>query len=304
MEKSPMPLQRKRRWFQILAALGFNLDIPSLFKGQISQVKTKGICLPVLNCYSCPAAIGACPIGSLQNALDSLRYNLSLGQKKLGLYVAGSLGLIGVIGGRLPCGWLCPFGFLQELVYKIPVRKLKIPGFLTYLRYVILLVLVILLPLLIVDSLGLGSPWFCQWVCPAGTLEAGLVLALINPGVRSQLGFLFAWKMGLLVLFLVWMALSERPFCRTICPLGTILGFFNKISAFEMRVDLSHCLRCNACQRDCPVDIRIYENAASSRCIRCLKCQKVCPTSCISSGFWLSDSSCGETKTETTAEAR
>jgi polyferredoxin len=279
---------KKRRLTQILAAIGFNLDLPSLLRGHISQAKTKGICVPVLNCYSCPAAIGACPIGSLQNSLDSLRYNLNLGQKKLGLYVVGSLGLVGIIGGRLPCGWLCPFGWLQELIYKIPIRKLKIPACLTYLRYAVLLILVILLPLLLVDSLGLGSPWFCKLVCPAGTLEAGVVLALINPGLRSQLGFLFAWKVSLLVLFLVWMALSQRPFCRTICPLGTILGFFNRISAFEIKVDLDNCLVCDACQRACPVDIKIYENPASSQCVRCLQCQEICPTGCITSGFWLS----------------
>ncbi|HNT01987.1 MAG TPA: 4Fe-4S binding protein [Candidatus Saccharicenans sp.] len=282
---------------EILAAIGFNLDLPSLLKGQISQAKTKGICLPVLNCYSCPAAIGACPIGSLQNSLNSLRYNLKLGQKQLGLYVVGSLGLVGVIGGRLPCGWLCPFGLLQELIYKIPVPKLKIPTFLTYLRYAVLLVLVILLPLLLVDSFGQGSPWFCKFVCPAGTLEAGVVLALINPELRSQLGFLFAWKVSLLVLFLIWMALSQRPFCRTICPLGTILGFFNGISAFEIKVDLDNCLVCNACQRACPVDIKIYQNPGSSQCIRCLQCQEVCPTGCITSGFWL-DHKADERKTE------
>lgn len=292
-----MALLKKRRLTEILAAIGFNLDLPSLLKGQISQAKTKGICLPVLNCYSCPAAIGACPIGSLQNSLNSLRYNLKLGQKQLGLYVVGSLGLVGVIGGRLPCGWLCPFGLLQELIYKIPVPKLKIPTFLTYLRYAVLLVLVILLPLLLVDSFGQGSPWFCKFVCPAGTLEAGVVLALINPELRSQLGFLFAWKVSLLVLFLIWMALSQRPFCRTICPLGTILGFFNGISAFEIKVDLDNCLVCNACQRACPVDIKIYQNPGSSQCIRCLQCQEVCPTGCITSGFWL-DHKADERKTE------
>jgi len=290
-------LLKKRRLTEILAAIGFNLDLPSLLKGQISQAKTKGICLPVLNCYSCPAAIGACPIGSLQNSLNSLRYNLKLGQKQLGLYVVGSLGLVGVIGGRLPCGWLCPFGLLQELIYKIPVPKLKIPTFLTYLRYAVLLVLVILLPLLLVDSFGQGSPWFCKFVCPTGTLEAGVVLALINPELRSQLGFLFAWKVSLLVLFLIWMALSQRPFCRTICPLGTILGFFNGISAFEIKVDLDNCLVCNACQRACPVDIKIYQNPGSSQCIRCLQCQEVCPTGCITSGFWL-DHKADERKTE------
>lgn len=289
MKIKALKTESKRRLFQLAAALGFNLDFLSLLKGNISQVRTKGLCLPALNCYSCPAAVGACPVGALQNSLNTLRYNLGSGQKKLGLYVIGSLGLMGTIGGRLPCGWLCPFGLLQELVYKVPVPKIKLPAFLTYLRYLVLAGLVLLLPLLVVDSSGLGWPWFCKWLCPAGTLEAGVVLAAINPAIRAQLGFLFAWKLSLLILFIVWMAVSMRPFCRTVCPLGTILGFFNRVSAFRMRVDLEQCIVCNACQKICPVDIKIYQNPDSGRCIRCLKCEQVCPTACISHDFGLSE---------------
>ncbi|MGB9893801.1 MAG: 4Fe-4S binding protein [Candidatus Saccharicenans sp.] len=168
-----MKIELKRRFVQIIAALGFNLDFFSLSRGEISQIKTKGICLPALNCYSCPAAIGACPIGALQNSLNTFRYNLSSGQKKFGLYVIGSLILIGVIGGRFSCGWLCPFGFIQELIYKIPVPKVQIPKFLTYLRYLILALLVILLPLLLVDTLGLGLPWFCKWFVRPGLWKPG-----------------------------------------------------------------------------------------------------------------------------------
>jgi len=281
-----MQTEKKRRIFQVIAALGFNLDLISLFRAEVSQVKTKGICIPALNCYSCPAAIGACPIGSLQNALNSLIHNLNAGQKKLGLYVLGSLGLMGTIGGRLPCGWLCPFGLLQELIYKLPVRKFQIPKFLTYLRYLVLIILVITLPLIVVDALGMGEPWFCKWVCPAGTLEAGVLLALLNHGIRSQLGFLFGWKIAVLAVFLIWMSVSSRPFCRTTCPLGTILGFFNQISAFRIQVDNEACIVCDACQKACPVNIRIYKDPDSSQCIRCLKCEAVCPTSCVSHGFW------------------
>ncbi|MGQ9801040.1 MAG: 4Fe-4S binding protein [Candidatus Saccharicenans sp.] len=289
-----MKTEKKRRIIQVAAALGFNLDFLSLARGQVSQAKTKGICLPALNCYSCPAAIGACPIGALQNALNSLRYNLGVGQKKLGLYVIGSLGLMGTIGGRLPCGWLCPFGLLQELIYKIPGPKIQIPKVLTYLRYIILVLLVLLLPLLLVDASGLGLPWFCKWLCPAGTLEAGVLLAALNPAIRSQLGFLFAWKLAILLLFLVWMVLSQRPFCRVACPLGTILGFFNRLSLFRMKVDLESCILCQACQQVCPVNIRIYENPDSDRCLRCLKCEPVCPTACISHGFWLPEKKTGK----------
>ncbi len=287
----------KRRLFQVAATVGFNADFLSAARGNISQAPTKGICLPALNCYSCPAAAGACPIGALQNALSSLRYNLASGQKKIGLYVAGSLGLMGVVGGRLPCGWLCPFGLLQEIIYKIPLPKIKIPRILTHLRYLILSLFVILLPFIIVDASGLGWPWFCKWVCPAGTLEAGIFLALLNPAIRDQLGWLFAWKTALLILFLLWMAVSQRPFCRTVCPLGTILGFFNRWSFFRMKVKNEDCIVCDACYRVCPVEIRIYQNPDSSSCIRCLKCEQVCPTTCISHGFWLPEENPAEIKT-------
>ncbi|MDI6698154.1 MAG: 4Fe-4S binding protein [Candidatus Saccharicenans sp.] len=289
MKTRGIKTETRRKIYQLAAALGFNLDVVSLLKGRVSQVPTKGLCLPALNCYSCPAAVGACPVGALQNALNSFRYNLGAGQKKLGLYVIGSLGLMGTLAGRLPCGWLCPFGLLQELIYKLPLPKIQIPAFLTYLRYAILVFLVLLLPLLALDASGLGWPWFCKWVCPAGTLEAGVVLSLLNPAIRSQLGFLFAWKFALLIIFLVWMALSMRPFCRTVCPLGTILGFFNRVSAFRMTVDLEQCIVCDACQKACPVNIKIYKNPDSSQCLRCLKCEQVCPTNCISHGFRLAE---------------
>lgn len=276
-----MNMEKKRRLIQVLSTIGINADFLSLARGEISQLKTKGVCVPALNCYSCPAAVGACPVGSLQSSLSTLRYNLGAGQRKFGLYVIGSIILMGSLGGRLACGWLCPFGFFQELVYKIPGPKVKIPEKLVLFRYFFLFVLVLLMPVLILDTLGLGTPWFCKLVCPAGTLEAGLFLAALNPGIRSQLGWLFAWKMLLLVGFLVLMILSQRPFCRLVCPLGTMLGWFNRFSAFRMKVDLKTCIECNACQRACPIDLKIYKNADDSKCIRCLKCEKVCPVSCI-----------------------
>jgi ferredoxin-type protein NapH len=277
--------QKKRRWWQALAAAGFNIWIPSFFKGGITQSASKGVCVPVLNCYSCPSAVGACPIGALQNSLGSLRLNLSMARRQFGLYVVGTLGVVGSLVGRIPCGWLCPFGLVQELLYKIPGRKFQVPKFLTYMKYVVLGVLVVALPLLVVDAFGGGSPWFCKWICPAGTIEAGIPLAIINSGVRGQLGLLFTWKAAILAGFLVWMILSMRPFCRTTCPLGAILGLFNKTSLFRMSVDEETCTRCDLCRKECPVNVRFYETPNSPDCIRCLKCEKVCPFGSISHAF-------------------
>jgi len=280
-----MKILRKRKWFQSLSALLFNLNIPLFAKGAIHKGQTKGICVPILNCYSCPAALGACPIGALQNSLANLRFNLSLGLHQLGLYVIGSISVVGSLIGRLPCGWLCPFGLIQELLYKIPSPKFKIPGYAKYFRYAVLVIFVILMPLLLVDSLGLGQTWFCKLICPAGTLEAGIPLLAANPALRAQVGLLFSWKFFVLTVFLIWMILSLRPFCRTICPLGTILGFFNKVSLFQMHVDDDKCTQCGLCTQACPVGLDPNETPNSPDCIRCLKCLDTCTYGAIDYSF-------------------
>ena len=281
-----MNLIKKRRLFQIFSTLGFNIYLPSFFKGEIFQGNTKGACVPILNCYSCPSAIGACPIGSIQNSFASLKFNLSIASYQFGLYVIGVLGAVGSLVGRMPCGWLCPFGLLQEALYKIRSKKIPIPKFMSYGRYVVLVLFVFLLPLLVLDQYGFGQTWFCKWICPAGTLEAGIPLVILNEGIRSQVGLLFSWKMFVLILFLVWMIFSQRPFCRTTCPLGAIFGLFNKVSLFRMAVDDNKCIECDTCYKNCPVDLKIYESSNSPDCVRCLKCVNSCQYGAIDYEFF------------------
>ena len=192
----------RRRIVQTISALAANPYFPSLFKRQIYQGRLKGICVPILNCYSCPLAVGACPIGSLQHVLASLRSPFASAPYQSGLYIIGSLGIVGSLIGRMSCGWLCPFGLLQELLYKIPTPKTSIPRFMSYGKYAFLAIMVVALPILIVDNSGYGQTWFCKWVCPAGTLEAGIPMVGLSENIRSQVGFLFLWKVGLLVIFL------------------------------------------------------------------------------------------------------
>ncbi|SHK65335.1 4Fe-4S binding protein [Hespellia stercorisuis] len=277
MKKSP------RLWVQIGFAALTNGYVLGFTNGRIYQGSTKALCVPGLNCYSCPGALASCPIGSLQAVLGSRDFSFSF-------YVIGFLMIVGAFFGRFVCGWLCPFGLVQDLLHKIPLPRIlhlrkrnNLPGhrYLKFLKYVILVVFVLIMPMFVLDIIGQGSPWFCKLICPAGTLEAGIILPLLNPSLQSAIGWLYTWKIMLLVVILVLSIFVYRPFCKYLCPLGAIYGCFNPIALYRFRIDESSCIGCHACQRACPMEIPVYESPNNAECIRCGKCRKACPTGCI-----------------------
>ncbi len=281
-DKNKKISERPRHTVQALWALLTNSYLVGFAQGKIYKGPLKNLCVPGLNCYSCPGAVGSCPIGSLQAVIGSRDF-------KFAFYVAGFLVFVGALIGRFVCGWLCPFGLIQDLLQKIPFPK-KIKTFrgdklLRRLKYVILAVFVILLPLYLVDIIGQGSPYFCKLICPAGTLEGGLPLVLLNESVRSTVGWLYAWKNVLLAATVILSILIYRPFCKYICPLGAVYSVFNPISVFKYRVDDSKCISCGACSRVCRMQIDPTKTPNSLECIRCGRCKNVCPTGAISSGF-------------------
>ncbi len=267
-----------RHWFQAASVALSNGYAYGWAKGKIYTGSNKQFCLPGLNCYSCPGAVGACPIGALQAVLDSGTYKFSL-------YVFGCIGLFGMLFGRFICGWMCPFGFFQDLLYKIPFfKKMKnLPGhkYAIYLKYVILLLFVIILPMTVLNVGGVGSPWFCEYICPSGMLLGGIPLTAANPNLAAQIGPRFMWKLALLILFTLLSILSYRPFCKYVCPLGALYGFCNPVSAHRMRVDQDKCVNCGQCQKACGMDIKVWQNPNSMECIRCGQCRQVCPTGAI-----------------------
>jgi len=274
--------ERKRTLIQLLATAFSNGYIIGFFKHTIFTGKSKMFCVPGLNCYSCPAATGACPIGAMQAVLGSRKYSFSY-------YTFGIIAFIGVMFGRIVCGFLCPFGLLQDLLYKIPVPKIhvakKIDKPMRWLKYVIALVFVILLPIFVVNKFGIGDPFFCKYICPQGILEGGIPLVSTISSLRENLGFLFNWKMGILVLVLVSSMFVYRPFCKYLCPLGAFYALFNKVSFFQMHVDMSKCIHCGKCEKTCDMNVEVLKNINSMECIRCGKCKSVCPTGAITSGF-------------------
>ncbi len=262
---------------QALFALVTNGNLAGFVRGGIYQGPLKALCLPGLNCYSCPGALGACPMGALQAVLNS-------GSSDFSFYVAGFLLSVGIVAGRFVCGWLCPFGLVQDLLHRIPspkLRRLRGERWLRYLRYAVLAVLVLALPTFVKGAGGMGTPWYCQWLCPSGTLMGSLPLLAANPPLRAAVGALFWWKLGLLAAILALSVFIFRPFCRWLCPLGAVYGLFNPLSLLRLRVNSEACIRCGKCQTSCGLDIPVYEKPNHPDCIRCGQCIKSCPTEAI-----------------------
>ena len=260
---------------QLYFAVLFNANLKGFVTGNIYQGGSKIMCAPGINCYSCPGAIGACPLGSLQGAFSADHSTL--------YYVFGILLLYSVMLGRMICGWLCPFGLVQELLYKIPTPKLKkspVTRLLSYLKYVILVFFVFLIPITYAFK-DTPLPAFCKYICPAGTIEGGLILLSnkVNASYFSMLGPIFTWKFLMMVSIVVGSVFAFRLFCRFLCPLGALYGLFNKISFFGVKVNMDKCTRCNLCVSHCKLDIH---QVGDQECISCGECIDVCPTKAIS----------------------
>ena len=269
-----MKRQSRRTLIQAIAAVAQNAYIPGFFKGVIYQGKLKVLCVPGLNCYSCPGALGACPIGSLQAALGQ--------RSPFPAYVLGALVLFGVALGRLVCGFLCPFGLIQDLLAKLPLPKRKLPRRLDrplrYLKYVILVLLAVL-------AILWAEPAFCKYLCPAGLLEAGLPLTSLNLQLAGMRGPLFYLKLGILAAVVLLSLFVYRPFCKYLCPLGAFYGLFNGVGFYRLRVSEDRCVRCGKCAAACPMDVDPVKTPNSPECIRCGRCVETCPAKAISCGF-------------------
>lgn len=189
-------------------------------QGSVYHGSLKSFCLPGLNCYSCPGALGACPVGALQSACSGVVLRIPF-------YVVGTLLLAALLCGRFICGWFCPFGFVQELLYRLPGKKLrKSPRLrrLTYGKYG-MAAFVAAVPLLLFGLTGIGEPAFCKYLCPAGTLEAAVPLFAVSERLRAAAGWLTAGKFLLLALLLLAAVPVYRPFCRFFSPLAPFTAF-------------------------------------------------------------------------------
>jgi polyferredoxin len=217
------------------------------------------VCAPVFHCYSCPLATFACPIGVLAN-FSAIHL--------VPLVVLGTLAVAGAVLGSFVCGWACPFGFLQDLVARIPTRKFALPAWLGYGRYGVLGVFVLAIPYLF----GEQHPLFFCRLCPAGAVEA----ALPNTARLALAGEAIVWptaaKVVILVLISLAMLFTWRPWCTVFCPLGGIYALCNRVSFLFLRFHQDRCQECDLCRSLCRGGGRPERRIDSLRCVRCLEC--------------------------------
>ncbi|MGD2174045.1 MAG: 4Fe-4S binding protein [Candidatus Brocadiaceae bacterium] len=248
-----------RRTVQGISLAVFNLG---LFFQQ------KGVCVPILHCHSCPLASFACPIGVLGHYASYLIFPF---------LAVGIIGVIGVLLGRALCGWVCPFGLIQDLLYKIPGRKLRLPGWARLPKYAVFVGLVLLVPMF----LGVDSPWFfCRW-CPVATFEAAIPNAVTAGGFSDALSA--AIRLSILGIVLVAAVASQRSFCIALCPIAAMMAPFNRISALYLRRNPARCTDCGLCVSPCParqvsdIERGILPGDSDLDCTLCLDCTKQCP---------------------------
>lgn len=267
----------KRVCVQAISLVLHSPHIGNFFTAKLYRGEWKQVCVPGLFCYSCPGAAGACPMGALQNALGKSKPSFPY-------YVLGILLLFGILLGRAVCGFLCPFGFVQDLLYRIPFFK-KVQSFrgerwFRLLKVAVFVFLVVLLPLLYTNV-----PYFCKYLCPAGTLFGAVPLLSVDQMLSDQIGPLFWWKLIVLVVLLLLSLLISRPFCRYLCPLGLLYGALNRVSVVQLTFSEEDCVHCGKCKTVCPMGIDPTSKHSSVECIRCGRCQNVCPTNALHLGL-------------------
>jgi len=218
-------------------------------------------CGPVFHCYSCPLAAFACPIGIMAGAASLHMIPFAL---------IGTLLVVGGLVGAAVCGWMCPFGFLQDLASRVPTRKFTLPAWSGHLRYVVLAGLVLAIPFFFGES----HPLYICSVCPAGALEGSAPNLVKTAVAGGPVIWPNALKIGIVAAFLGAMFFVSRPWCTLLCPLGAIYGLFNRASVFFLRFLPEKCTNCGLCRKLCPMGVKPDERANDPRCMRCLECTR------------------------------
>ncbi|MEW6747391.1 MAG: 4Fe-4S binding protein [Planctomycetota bacterium] len=253
-----MIIQKYRTLVQTLALLALH----SSWGPQL-----KWLCNPVLSCHSCVLAWFACPIGVF------VHYS---GYHLFPVLALGTVLLLGIALGRLLCGWICPIGFLQDLLYKVPSRKFALPSWTSYVKYLVLVLMVGLFPFFWGEETLLS---FCRY-CPASAAQ--VTIPNLIGGSELTAGTLI--KLGILAGVIGLAVFSTRSFCKVFCPIGALLAPLNFVSLWVVKPARAECAGCEKCGAACPSggdpQSRIEQGIPPSLaldCVLCHQCQVACP---------------------------
>ncbi len=256
-----------RRWIQTLSLILANAYFLSWLRF---------IPCGFLNCSNCALATFTCPLILLQRGAIFISMGM-LGMmfwKIVGSIIVALaiLLLFGAALGTWTCGWLCPFGFVQDLLHKIPTRKFSLPGWAGWFRLPLFALLVGIIPYLT------RSFAFCD-ICPPGTITRLVQQASNIPlFLRAPEGIMALVSISSLGLFLFLALFINRPFCTLLCPIGGIYGLSNKFSGLFLGIKKDDCSLCRLCEKSCPQGLNPLEIPNHSSCTRCLECTDHCET--------------------------
>ena len=186
----------------------------------------------------------------------------------------GFFAVLAVIGNKLICGWACPFGALQEIIYHLPIlrkiKKRKVPFVISNTIRGALFVVVVLLLFGIV-----------------GGRKGFVIYHFINPFNLFNLDIETVSVGATILVALVVSFGFYRPFCQFICPFGLLSWVFERLSVFRVKIDYNRCPKCNACVRACPLEAakgRVAGKVFPADCFSCARCLNVCPVDAIRYG--------------------
>ena len=276
------------------------------FSAIIFNLGSLALLLPVLWTWG----IEPNTVGDAFTALQFMLYNAVFPW----LAIASFL-IIGILLGKSFCGWICPFGFIQDLTGFIKRKKMEISPrtheTMVYIKYAILVITLFVSVTFSASklmgtssgyesALGIFAEAPFTALSPVETLFATLPKMILNfrnatieiPFLDALSGIaslppLFWVQFFIMIGVLVFSAYVPRGWCKYFCPHGAIMAIMNKFSFLGLRRDLVKCVKgeCRLCVEACPMNVRIldlpWEKFSDPECIYCLKCVDACPDKAI-----------------------
>lgn len=213
-----------------------------------------------------------CPFGAMETLITWLTAGTMISKiHPSNLVLGGALLVATLLAGNAFCGWICPLGSIQDLVWRLGRRlhlpELRVPARLDkHLRWGRFLVLAVV----IWFSVSTAKLWFADYDPYLAIFGLDW---LFNPGGMAVVGVAVAGVM------LIGSSLVNRLWCRYLCPLGGVLSVVSRFSLLRVRRNQDACTDCTLCDRPCPVGLQVSAAApaVSADCIGCLDCVATCP---------------------------